>query len=508
MRWYVTLVSLMCVCLCGRTAWAVPPGAVGAVTEPTVESVETTDLLPAEWADDTWTHHPFDLYAADTYWSLSPGGERVLVFFRGLGRWVGTVFDRKLRPVHSTQAASSIFSEPSFYWCYNDNIWADSRWERQGRSESHLLCSGVTISSICRQDVGAPPVALRFPLEQVLSLRRECALPAPMPGGGFLVWLPDSGEIWYISPKESDRRKVVQVGGKLIWMAASPSGKLFAFASGDYSRSRMDFTPYGIGTITVRDSTTGELVQEVLDVSRCDWHPLRDALVYERGGDVWEVAAPGWQPRKLLLGAERAVVSPDGRWIAYMVPGEEGVWVRAYESVGQEGTKLTSFGSTPFWLNGTTIGMKRRVTKESLEAGTEHYIAFATVKLKLPSGTATDAPKGEERIQTQTFGIAALGAVVKPLTDTLKKVYEAESGVFVERLEPGSPASLAGMKSEDIIEKYAGIRVRLVEDLVKWVEDTDPGTPVEVGVLRDGKRITLRITLGRRDGGGQEGVKH
>ena len=124
---------------------------------------------------------------------------------------------------------------------------------------------------------------------------------------------------------------------------------------------------------------------------------------------MWEVAAPGWQPRKLLSGAERATVSPDGRWIAYMVPGEEGIWARAYESVGQEGTKLTSFGSTPLWLDSTTIGIRRKVTKESLEAGTEHYIALTKAKLKLPSGPATDAPKGEERTQTPTSQIMSIG---------------------------------------------------------------------------------------------------
>ena len=88
-----------------------------------------------------------------------------------------------------------------------------------------------------------------------------------------------------------------------------------------------------------------------------------------------------------------------------------------------------------------------------------------------------------------------LGVLVSPLTPTLKSVYEADHGVFVEEVLSDTPASRGGLRNEDVIVRYAGKDVSSVDQFVNAVLSTKPGTTVDVAVLRDGKRVDLRVTV-------------
>lgn len=88
-----------------------------------------------------------------------------------------------------------------------------------------------------------------------------------------------------------------------------------------------------------------------------------------------------------------------------------------------------------------------------------------------------------------------LGVLVAPLTEALKWNYGAEYGVFVEEVQPGSPAERGGLKAEDIILSYQGEKLTSVERFVTLVQQTKPGTTRTVRVLRDGKEETLDLTV-------------
>ena len=75
---------------------------------------------------------------------------------------------------------------------------------------------------------------------------------------------------------------------------------------------------------------------------------------------------------------------------------------------------------------------------------------------------------------------------------------------------PAGPAADAGIKAGDVITAFAGGPVKDTRDLVRRVADAPVGNAVDVMVLRDGKPVTLQVTLGRReladaDGTGQPG---
>ena len=64
---------------------------------------------------------------------------------------------------------------------------------------------------------------------------------------------------------------------------------------------------------------------------------------------------------------------------------------------------------------------------------------------------------------------------------------------------PDGPANDAGMLQGDVIVTFDGHDVEDVRDLVQTVGNTEVGKAVDVIVVRDGKKMTLSVTLGLRD---------
>src|SRR5690606_2999324 len=68
-------------------------------------------------------------------------------------------------------------------------------------------------------------------------------------------------------------------------------------------------------------------------------------------------------------------------------------------------------------------------------------------------------------------------------------------GALVQTVNPGEPADEAGMEPGDVIIEYNGERVTSNEQLISMVVGTRPDTTVPIVVMRDGKRITLKVTV-------------
>ena len=64
---------------------------------------------------------------------------------------------------------------------------------------------------------------------------------------------------------------------------------------------------------------------------------------------------------------------------------------------------------------------------------------------------------------------------------------------------PDGPAKQGGMKAGDLIQRFNGKDVADTRDLVRMVADENEGQAVPIVVFRDGKTLTLTVTLGRRE---------
>jgi serine protease Do len=72
------------------------------------------------------------------------------------------------------------------------------------------------------------------------------------------------------------------------------------------------------------------------------------------------------------------------------------------------------------------------------------------------------------------------------------------SGVLVASVEPGGPADKAGVKTGDVITRFAGQEVREPRDLSRAVANTKPGTQAVITVLRGGNPQELTLSVGQR----------
>ena len=71
-------------------------------------------------------------------------------------------------------------------------------------------------------------------------------------------------------------------------------------------------------------------------------------------------------------------------------------------------------------------------------------------------------------------------------------------GVKLSGVTDGSPAEKGGIKGGDVVVKFDGKPVATLEDYTETLHLHKPGDAVEVVVKRDGKDVSLKVTLGSR----------
>jgi len=157
-------------------------------------------------------------------------------------------------------------------------------------------------------------------------------------------------------------------------------------------------------------------------------------------------------------------------------------------------------------LKGQVVGVNTAIQSET---GTFAGIGFAvpsdTVKREIGDLIGTGSYKHP------WLGISALEVSI-PIAEELG--LEKPQGILVVDVVEDSPADKAGLRGGDeevvvegqlvtvggdVITEVDGMQVRTMTDLVVYLErNTSPGDSVELGIIRDGQRHTLNVTLGER----------
>jgi len=70
------------------------------------------------------------------------------------------------------------------------------------------------------------------------------------------------------------------------------------------------------------------------------------------------------------------------------------------------------------------------------------------------------------------------------------------SGVELSMVDQDAPAGKAGLKEHDVIVAFNGKPVDDSHDLKSFIRDTTPGKTVTLGIIRDGKPMDVKATLG------------
>ena len=145
-------------------------------------------------------------------------------------------------------------------------------------------------------------------------------------------------------------------------------------------------------------------------------------------------------------------------------------------------------------IRGQVIGINTAILSGNSGPGGEG--SFIGIGFAIPVNMAKHVM--QDLINTGKVTRGALGVLIGPVTDDFAKEFHAPdtSGAFVQDVTAGGPADKAGLKYGDIIRKLNGESIGDNAQLKAKVTEMNPGTQVTLDILRDGKPMTVRVTLG------------
>ncbi len=122
--------------------------------------------------------------------------------------------------------------------------------------------------------------------------------------------------------------------------------------------------------------------------------------------------------------------------------------------------------------------------------------SFAGAGFAIPSEivkSSADAIIKDGTVHHGYLGIAMNN--VTPENATFFNLPDA-TGAIVSQVTPDSPADHAGLKTGDVMRELNGKKIISSSALQVAVSQIAPGTAIQLGVLRDGKQETLKVTVG------------
>ncbi|MEQ1541356.1 MAG: Do family serine endopeptidase [Novosphingobium sp.] len=147
-------------------------------------------------------------------------------------------------------------------------------------------------------------------------------------------------------------------------------------------------------------------------------------------------------------------------------------------------------GGPMFDMKGQVIGINNAIFSPT---GGSVGIGFA-----IPAETAS--PIVEKLIKGVAIDRGYLGvqiqAVTEDVADSLGLAHNR--GELVQTVQPGQPAATAGIQPGDVVTKVDGKDVSPDQTLSYIVANTAPGKRIPIELIRQGKRMTLTATVGKR----------
>jgi S1-C subfamily serine protease len=196
-----------------------------------------------------------------------------------------------------------------------------------------------------------------------------------------------------------------------------------------------------------------------------------DSNDLEVGEMVWAIGNPFGLDRTVTYG----IVSGTGRRGVLDNPFQEFLQTDASVNPGNSGGPLVD-------VHGSIVGITTAIVGRDFRG-----IGFA-----IPSVTARTVC--EEILANGHVERGYIGISLRSLPTNL----DATAGAIVLKVEPGSPAALAGLQEGDLVVGFDGQLVAEPAILVLLLTRAPIGTVVDLDVIRNGASVSIPIRIGRR----------
>lgn len=232
-----------------------------------------------------------------------------------------------------------------------------------------------------------------------------------------------------------------------------------------------------IALIKINDNDLKQLQQAKVQLSAI---AIGDSKKMEVGDWVLAIGAPFGLAQTVTQG----IISATGRSNVGIVGIEDFIQTDAAINPGNSGGPLVN-------MEGQLIGINTAIATSGLSRG-YMGIGFA-IPTAMVDQVLPDLKAGRPIVR------GYLGVAIRGLEQTpgLAKTFglQDDRGVLVEEVRPDSPASKAGLKSEDIVLAVGETKIESVAQLQNMVARTKPGATLDMTVWRDGKKITIPVEI-------------
>ena len=148
-------------------------------------------------------------------------------------------------------------------------------------------------------------------------------------------------------------------------------------------------------------------------------------------------------------------------------------------------------------VHGQVVGINTAILSGGSGPGGEGG-GFIGIGFAIPSNMAQHVMN--DLIKTGKVTRGYLGVSITSLDDKMAQQFKVPdvSGALVQDVEKGGPADKAGIKSGDVIRTFNGQPVDSSGALTAMTTNANPNTDVDLGIIRDGKKMDVHVQLAER----------
>jgi Do/DeqQ family serine protease len=230
---------------------------------------------------------------------------------------------------------------------------------------------------------------------------------------------------------------------------------------------------------TVSRDPRGDLAIVKIDATGLPAATLGDSDKVKVGSWAIAIGSPFGYDQSVTVG----VISAKGRHAAV----DDGTEGRYYSNLIQTDASINpgNSGGPLINIDGEVIGINTLIRSGS---GGNIGIGFA-----IPVNTAKFAM--DQLIKTGKVSRGFLGVAPTDLTPKAAERYGIQKGALVLTVDMGTPADKAGVQVEDVIVEFDGKPVESENQFRELVAGTPPGKAIDLVIVRDKQRKTLKVTL-------------